>query len=94
MAAEGYLHVCLQPLAGEDSPAYHSCLLQKLMEEVPLGQSIPRRRKYLRLRVPWPYSLRNSSSTNKEAFPCPGKKISVLIYSLLLEKLIFDWTQT
>ncbi|XP_054433831.1 E3 ubiquitin-protein ligase RNF31 [Pteronotus mesoamericanus] len=44
-AAERYLHVRLQPLAGEDAPAYHARLLQKLMEEVPLGQSIPRRRK-------------------------------------------------
>ncbi|XP_058396853.1 E3 ubiquitin-protein ligase RNF31 isoform X3 [Diceros bicornis minor] len=44
-AAERYLHVRPQPLAGEDAPAYHTRLLQKLMEEVPLGQSIPRRRK-------------------------------------------------
>lgn len=80
-AAERYLHVRPQPLAGEDVPTYHirllqvkptpslssdsmlwksvqlvselqasriiifSLLLQKLMEEVPLGQSIPRRRK-------------------------------------------------
>ncbi|XP_014389764.1 PREDICTED: E3 ubiquitin-protein ligase RNF31 isoform X1 [Myotis brandtii] len=44
-AVERYLHVRPQPLAGEDAPAYHARLLQKLMEEVPLGQSIPRRRK-------------------------------------------------
>ncbi|XP_036210781.1 E3 ubiquitin-protein ligase RNF31 isoform X4 [Myotis myotis] len=44
-AVERYLHVHPQPLAGEDAPAYHARLLQKLMEEVPLGQSIPRRRK-------------------------------------------------
>ncbi|XP_047717365.1 E3 ubiquitin-protein ligase RNF31 isoform X4 [Prionailurus viverrinus] len=44
-AAERYLHVRPQPAAGEDAPAYHARLLQKLMEEVPLGQSIPRRRK-------------------------------------------------
>uniref|UniRef100_A0A452VCS7 Ring finger protein 31 n=1 Tax=Ursus maritimus TaxID=29073 RepID=A0A452VCS7_URSMA len=44
-AAERYLHVRPQPVAGEDAPAYHARLLQKLMEEVPLGQSIPRRRK-------------------------------------------------
>lgn len=81
-AAERYLHMRPQPLAGEDTPAYHtrllqvkspssltsdpmlykspvqpvselqassviifSLLLQKLMEDVPLGQSIPRRRK-------------------------------------------------
>ncbi|XP_039110614.1 E3 ubiquitin-protein ligase RNF31 isoform X3 [Hyaena hyaena] len=44
-AAERYLHVRPQPVAGEEAPAYHARLLQKLMEEVPLGQSIPRRRK-------------------------------------------------
>lgn len=44
-AAERYLHVRPQPMAGEDTPTYHARLLQKLMEEVPLGQSIPRRRK-------------------------------------------------
>ncbi|XP_066133630.1 E3 ubiquitin-protein ligase RNF31 isoform X3 [Saccopteryx bilineata] len=44
-AAERYLHVRPQPLAGEDAAAYHTRLLQKLMEEVPLGQSISRRRK-------------------------------------------------
>ncbi|XP_027428430.1 E3 ubiquitin-protein ligase RNF31 isoform X7 [Zalophus californianus] len=44
-AAERYLHARPQPVAGEDAPAYHARLLQKLMEEVPLGQSIPRRRK-------------------------------------------------
>ncbi|XP_046509301.1 E3 ubiquitin-protein ligase RNF31 isoform X2 [Equus quagga] len=44
-AAERYLHMRPQPLAGEDTPAYHTRLLQKLMEDVPLGQSIPRRRK-------------------------------------------------
>lgn len=44
-AAERYLHVRPQPLVGEDAPTYHTRLLQKLMEEVPLGQSIPRRRK-------------------------------------------------
>ncbi|XP_064148405.1 E3 ubiquitin-protein ligase RNF31 isoform X2 [Loxodonta africana] len=44
-ATERYLHVRPQPLPGEDAPAYHARLLQKLTEEVPLGQSIPRRRK-------------------------------------------------
>nr|XP_021551439.1 E3 ubiquitin-protein ligase RNF31 isoform X3 [Neomonachus schauinslandi] len=44
-AAERYLHARPQPVAGEDAHAYHARLLQKLMEEVPLGQSIPRRRK-------------------------------------------------
>ncbi|XP_021099505.1 E3 ubiquitin-protein ligase RNF31 isoform X3 [Heterocephalus glaber] len=44
-ATERYLHVHPQALAGEDPPAYQARLLQKLMEEVPLGQSIPRRRK-------------------------------------------------
>ncbi|XP_005377098.1 PREDICTED: E3 ubiquitin-protein ligase RNF31 isoform X2 [Chinchilla lanigera] len=44
-ATERYLHVHPQPLAGEDAPAYQARLSQKLMEEVPLGQSIPRRRK-------------------------------------------------
>uniref|UniRef100_A0A8C5ZDL6 E3 ubiquitin-protein ligase RNF31 n=1 Tax=Marmota marmota marmota TaxID=9994 RepID=A0A8C5ZDL6_MARMA len=44
-ATERYLHVHPQPLAGEDPPVYQARLLQKLMEEVPLGQSIPRRRK-------------------------------------------------
>ncbi|XP_007536387.1 E3 ubiquitin-protein ligase RNF31 isoform X2 [Erinaceus europaeus] len=44
-AVERYLHVHLQPLAGEEAPNYHARLLQKLTEEVPLGQSIPRRRK-------------------------------------------------
>lgn len=44
-AVERYLHMRPQPLAGEDAPAYHAHLLQKLMEKVPLGQSIPRRRK-------------------------------------------------
>uniref|UniRef100_A0A7N9D1F9 E3 ubiquitin-protein ligase RNF31 n=1 Tax=Macaca fascicularis TaxID=9541 RepID=A0A7N9D1F9_MACFA len=44
-ATERYLHVRPQPLAGEDPPAYQARLLQKLTEEVPLGQSIPRRRK-------------------------------------------------
>uniref|UniRef100_G1TXZ4 E3 ubiquitin-protein ligase RNF31 n=1 Tax=Oryctolagus cuniculus TaxID=9986 RepID=G1TXZ4_RABIT len=44
-ATERYLHVRPQPLAGEDPPGYHARLLQKLTEEVPLGQSIPRRRK-------------------------------------------------
>ncbi|XP_062946417.1 E3 ubiquitin-protein ligase RNF31 isoform X2 [Cynocephalus volans] len=44
-ATERYLHMRPQPLAGEDPPAYHARLLQKLTEEVPLGQSIPRRRK-------------------------------------------------
>ncbi|XP_076983216.1 E3 ubiquitin-protein ligase RNF31 isoform X2 [Tamandua tetradactyla] len=45
MAIERYLHVRPQLLAGEDAPAYLARLLQKLTEEVPLGQSIPRRRK-------------------------------------------------
>ncbi|TKC38195.1 hypothetical protein EI555_015791 [Monodon monoceros] len=44
-AAERYLHVRPQPLPGEDAATYHARLLQKLIEEVPLGQSIPRRRK-------------------------------------------------
>uniref|UniRef100_A0A8D2CKB0 E3 ubiquitin-protein ligase RNF31 n=1 Tax=Sciurus vulgaris TaxID=55149 RepID=A0A8D2CKB0_SCIVU len=44
-ATERYLHVHPQPLAGEDPLAYQARLLQKLMEEVPLGESIPRRRK-------------------------------------------------
>ncbi|XP_045863353.1 E3 ubiquitin-protein ligase RNF31 isoform X4 [Meles meles] len=44
-AVERYLHVRPQPMAGEDTAAYHAHLLQKLMEEVPLGHSIPRRRK-------------------------------------------------
>ncbi|XP_066884791.1 E3 ubiquitin-protein ligase RNF31 isoform X8 [Kogia breviceps] len=44
-AAERYLHVRPQPLPGEDATTYHARLLQKLIEEVPLGQSIPRRRK-------------------------------------------------
>ncbi|XP_045425826.1 E3 ubiquitin-protein ligase RNF31 isoform X1 [Lemur catta] len=44
-ATERYLHVRPQPLAGEDAPTYQARLLQKLTEEVPLGQSIPRRRK-------------------------------------------------
>ncbi|KAM5234891.1 E3 ubiquitin-protein ligase RNF31 [Ctenodactylus gundi] len=44
-ATERYLHVHPQPLAGEGPPAYQARLLQKLMEEVPLGPSIPRRRK-------------------------------------------------
>ncbi|KAM8781198.1 E3 ubiquitin-protein ligase RNF31 isoform 3-T3 [Rhynchonycteris naso] len=44
-AAERYLHVRPQPLAGEDATAYHTRLIQKLMEEVPLGQTISRRRK-------------------------------------------------
>ncbi|XP_006883239.1 PREDICTED: E3 ubiquitin-protein ligase RNF31 isoform X2 [Elephantulus edwardii] len=44
-AMERYLHVRPQPLAGEDAPAYRARLFQKLTEEVPLGQSIPRRRK-------------------------------------------------
>ncbi|XP_004698547.1 E3 ubiquitin-protein ligase RNF31 [Echinops telfairi] len=44
-ATERYLHARPQLLAGEDAPAYHARLLQKLTEEVPLGQSIPRRRK-------------------------------------------------
>ncbi|XP_058522230.1 E3 ubiquitin-protein ligase RNF31 isoform X2 [Ochotona princeps] len=44
-ATERYLHVRPQPLAGEEPPVYHARLLQKLTEEVPLGQSIPRRRK-------------------------------------------------
>ncbi|XP_063465393.1 E3 ubiquitin-protein ligase RNF31 isoform X3 [Symphalangus syndactylus] len=44
-ATERYLHVRPQPLTGEDPPAYQARLLQKLTEEVPLGQSIPRRRK-------------------------------------------------
>ncbi|XP_012880866.1 PREDICTED: E3 ubiquitin-protein ligase RNF31 isoform X2 [Dipodomys ordii] len=45
IATERYLHLHPQPLAGEDPPAYQARLLQKLMEEVPLGRSIPRRRK-------------------------------------------------
>nr|XP_004463423.1 E3 ubiquitin-protein ligase RNF31 isoform X2 [Dasypus novemcinctus] len=45
MATERYLHMRPQPTAGEDPAAYHARLLQKLTEEVPLGQSIPRRRK-------------------------------------------------
>ncbi|XP_006835466.1 PREDICTED: E3 ubiquitin-protein ligase RNF31 isoform X2 [Chrysochloris asiatica] len=44
-ATERYLHMRPQLLAGEDAPTYHARLLQKLTEEVPLGQSIPRRRK-------------------------------------------------
>ncbi|XP_024608960.1 E3 ubiquitin-protein ligase RNF31 isoform X5 [Neophocaena asiaeorientalis asiaeorientalis] len=44
-ATERYLHVRPQPLPGEDAATYHARLLQKLIEEVPLGQSIPRRRK-------------------------------------------------
>ncbi|KAG8509365.1 E3 ubiquitin-protein ligase RNF31, partial [Galemys pyrenaicus] len=44
-AVERYLHMRPQPLAGEDTPTYHARLLKKLTEEVPLGQSIPRRRK-------------------------------------------------
>ncbi|XP_059952396.1 E3 ubiquitin-protein ligase RNF31 isoform X6 [Mesoplodon densirostris] len=44
-AAERYLHVRPQPLPGEDAATYHARLLQKLIEEVPLGQSIPHRRK-------------------------------------------------
>ncbi|XP_044923782.1 E3 ubiquitin-protein ligase RNF31 isoform X3 [Mustela putorius furo] len=44
-AVERYLHVRPQPIAGEDPVAYHARLLKKLMEEVPLGHSIPRRRK-------------------------------------------------
>ncbi|XP_037359019.1 E3 ubiquitin-protein ligase RNF31 isoform X2 [Talpa occidentalis] len=44
-AVERYLHIRPQPLPGEDAPNYHTRLLQKLTEEVPLGQSIPRRRK-------------------------------------------------
>ncbi|XP_049624343.1 E3 ubiquitin-protein ligase RNF31 [Suncus etruscus] len=44
-AIERYLHARPQPLAGEDAHNYHARLLQKLMKEVPLGQSIPRRRK-------------------------------------------------
>ncbi|XP_037690551.1 E3 ubiquitin-protein ligase RNF31 [Choloepus didactylus] len=45
MATERYLHVRPQSLAGEDPRAYLARLLKKLTEEVPLGQSIPRRRK-------------------------------------------------
>ncbi|EDL36276.1 E3 ubiquitin-protein ligase RNF31 [Mus musculus] len=40
-----YLHLAPQPADGEDLPAYQARLLQKLREEVPLGQSIARRRK-------------------------------------------------
>lgn len=40
-----YLHVHPQAVEGEDRPAYQARLLQKLTEEVPLGQSIARRRK-------------------------------------------------
>ncbi|XP_021505998.1 E3 ubiquitin-protein ligase RNF31 [Meriones unguiculatus] len=44
-ATRRYLHVPPQPMDGEDLPTYQARLLQKLTEEVPLGQSIPRRRK-------------------------------------------------
>lgn len=40
-----YLHLTPQPVDGEDLPVYQARLLQKLREEVPLGQSIARRRK-------------------------------------------------
>lgn len=30
------------------------------------------------MRVPWPHFLRNSSSTNKEASPCPGFLVVLL----------------
>lgn len=30
------------------------------------------------MRVPWPDSLKNSSSTNKEASPCPGFLVVLL----------------
>ncbi|XP_052588045.1 interferon regulatory factor 9-like [Peromyscus californicus insignis] len=44
-ATTRYLHVHPEPMDGEDLPAYQARLLQKLTEEVPLGQSIARRRK-------------------------------------------------
>ncbi|KAK7801465.1 hypothetical protein U0070_006628 [Myodes glareolus] len=40
-----YLHVHPQAMEGEDRPAYQARLLQKLTEEIPLGESITRRRK-------------------------------------------------
>ncbi|XP_036592830.1 E3 ubiquitin-protein ligase RNF31 isoform X2 [Trichosurus vulpecula] len=44
-ATERYLHVRPQPVAGEEASTYSTRLLQKLLEEVPLGQNIPRRKK-------------------------------------------------
>ncbi|XP_007479924.1 E3 ubiquitin-protein ligase RNF31 [Monodelphis domestica] len=44
-ATERYLHVRPQPAAGEEASAYQARLLQKLLEEVPLGQNITRRKK-------------------------------------------------
>ncbi|XP_074090914.1 E3 ubiquitin-protein ligase RNF31 [Macrotis lagotis] len=44
-ATERYLHVAPQSGAGEEASAYRTRLLQKLLEEVPLGQNIPRRKK-------------------------------------------------
>lgn len=59
-------------------PHLHVHSLQRLMGEVPLGQSISYRRKKLSVRVPVMVpcsdSHRNNSSTDKEAFPCPGRK--------------------
>ena len=44
-AANHCLQVCPQLLPGADAPIYHIHSFQRLMEEVPLGQSISCRRK-------------------------------------------------